>query len=220
LPSPKKLVKEGKFLEAAKLYHTRALKTKDEHKRRRFLNFAARCYESAGDFSLAVKCFLESGDVDSALGSAIKSRNPKFLSNALLDAGRKDDAVRFLLKCTLRLVEERDFEAARSFCKEALEFGHSGLASALVNIIDGIIEGKSEKVASSVKTTQTSSEDADLAREINFIANKFLANMPKVSGVVKEVPNRCPECGAPFPAQKGRGKIIQCEYCGFTVRLD
>jgi len=220
LPKPEELIEEGRFLEAAKLYHEQALQTKNVHERRRFLNFAARCYESAGEFSLAVKCFLESGDLDRALDSAIKAKNAKILSNALAETGRKEEATKLLLKCALQLVEEREFGLARSFAKETLAFGHSSLALALINMIDGIIEGKSEKVASSVKVTQVSSEDADMAREINFVANKFLANMPKVSGGVKKVPTRCPECGAPFPQQKRHGRIIECEYCGFTVRVD
>jgi len=220
LPKPEELVEMGRFLEAAKLYHKWALEAESTHEKRRFLNFAARCYESAGESSLAVKCFLESGDVDTALTSAVKAKNPKVLSNALIEVGRKEEAVRFLLRCALRFVEQREFGEARSFCKEAWEFGRSVLASALINVIDGVMEGKSEKVASSVKMTRVSSEDVELAREIHFIANKFLANMPKVTSRIKEIPGRCPECGAPFPLQKRRGKIIECEYCGFALRVN
>lgn len=220
LPSPEKLAKEGKFLEAAKLYEERALQTKDVHKKRRFLNFAARCYESAGEFSLAVKCFLESADVDAALGSAVKVKNAKIVSDAVVEAGRKENAVGFLLRCALRFVEEREFDVTRSFCMEALQFGHSSLAEALLSVIDGVMEGKAEKVASGVKMAQSSGEDVELAREIGFVGNKFLANMPKVQSEVREVPTRCPECGAPLPAHMRHGKVIECEYCGFTVRLD
>ncbi len=220
LPSPEKLAKEGKFLEAAKLYEERALQTKDVHKKRRFLNFAARCYESAGEFSLAVKCFLESGDSDSALDSAVKVKNAKIVSDAVVAADRKEDAVRFFLRCTLRFVEEREFDVARSFCKEGLQFGHSSLANALLSEIDGVMEGKAEKVASGIKMAQSSGEDIELTREIGFVGNKFLANMPKAQSEIREVPTRCPECGAPLPAHMRRGKVIECEYCGFTVRLD
>jgi len=220
MPKPEELVEERRFLEAAKLYQEKALKAKDVHERRRFLNFAARCYESAGEFSLAIKCFLESDDVDRALASAVKAKNPRVLSNALIETTYKDNAVKFLLKCAVRLVDVQEFGASRSFCKEALEFGRSDLATALIYAIDGVIEGKSEKVALGLKLTRTSHEDVGLAREIGFIANKFLAGMPKVSSGVKEVPRRCPECGAPFPLQKRRGKIIECEYCGFMVRVN
>jgi len=220
LPKPEALVKEGRFLEAARLFQEKALRQKDVHKRRRFLNFAARCYESAGEYALAVKCFLDSGDVDAAVGSAVKAKNPHVLSNALVDAGRKADVVRFLLRGALRLVEEREFGFARAFCKEALEFGHSDLALILINVVDGVVEGKAEKVSAGVEAVlRASDEDDELAREVVFVANKFLANMPKIAGGVKEVPTRCPECGAPLPT-KIKGKIIVCGYCGFAVRLD
>jgi len=220
LPSPEKLAKEGKFLEAAKLYEEQALQTKDVYKKRRFLNFAARCYESAGEFSLAVKCFLESGDSDAALSSAVKVKNAKIVSDAVVAAGRKEGATEFFLRCVLRFVEEREFDVARSFCKETLQLGHSSLAEALLSEIDGVMEGKAEKVASGIKIAQSSGEDIELTKEIGFVGNKFLANMPKIQSEVREVPTRCPECGAPLPVHMRHGKVIECEYCGFTVRLD
>ncbi|MGQ9566377.1 MAG: hypothetical protein ACUVT5_07570 [Candidatus Bathyarchaeales archaeon] len=220
MPTPEELIEQGCFLEAAKLYHEKALKAKNIHERRRFLNFAGRCYESAGESSLATKCFLEAGDLELALASAIKAKNPLVLSTALAESGRKNDIVDLLLKCALRLVEAREFGAARSFCKEALKFRHSDLATAMIYLIDGFMEGKSEKVVLSVKQARASNEDTTLAREISFIANKFLANMPKVPSQAKEIPKRCPECGAPFPLQKRRSKVIECEYCGFMLRID
>jgi len=220
VPTPEELAEQGRFLEAARLYLEKALKAKDVHERRRFLNFAGRCYESAGEPSLAAKCFLEASDLETALASAIKAKNPLVLSTALVETGRKNEVVNLLLKCALRLIETREFGVARSFCKEALKFRRSDLATALVYLIDGFIEGKSEKVVLSIKLARASHEDAELTREISFIANKFLANMPKVPNQAKEIPRRCPECGAPFPLQKRHGKIIECEYCGFMVRID
>jgi hypothetical protein len=220
LKNPEKLAEEKRFLEAAKAYCEKALRERDVHKRRRFLNFAGRFYESAGEFSLSAKCFLESGDVDRALESSVKSGNPKVLSNALTETGHKeDDTIELLLKCALQLAEQREFVKARVFAKEALDIKRSQLTEAMINMIDGVLEGKSEKVVSSVKATRFQGKDDPLAREINFLANKFLANMPKGESEAKEPPTRCPECGAPLPP-KGKGKIIECEYCGFPVRLD
>jgi hypothetical protein len=221
LPNPEKLTKEGRFLEAAKIYQERALREKDEHKRRRFLNFAGRYYEVAGEFSLAVKCFLESGDVDRAVGAAARAKSPKVLSNALAEAGYKEEeTVRLLLKCGLQLVEGREFAEAHLFAKEAYGFGHGILAEALMGLIDGYMLGSAEKVAASAKAVRVLGESDSLAREIGFVANKFLAAMPKdASGGVKEFPSHCPECGAPLPVKR-HGRIIECEYCGYPVRLD
>jgi hypothetical protein len=219
LTNPETLAKEGRFLEAAKAYCEKALREKDVHKRRRFLNFAGRFYESAGEFSLSAKCFLESGDVDRALESSVKSGNPKVLSNALIETGHKEEeTVELLIKCALQLAEQKEFVKARAFAKEALDIKRSQLTEAVINMIDGVLEGKSEKVASSVKATQFLGENDSLAREINFLANKFLASMPKMGSETKP-PTRCPECGAPLPP-KMKGKFIECEYCGFPVRLD
>ncbi|MEM2102289.1 MAG: hypothetical protein QXM22_02100, partial [Candidatus Bathyarchaeia archaeon] len=176
--------------------------------------------ESAGESSLAIKCFLEAGDLEAALTSAVKAKNPLVLSTALVETGRKNEVVNLLLKCATRLGEARECGAARIFCKEALKVEHSDLATALIHMIDGFMEGKSEKVILSIQMARASHEDAELAREISFIANKFLANMPKVPNQAKEIPRRCPECGAPFPLQKRRSKIIECEYCGFMMRID
>lgn len=220
LSNPKKLAEKGRFLEAAKAYHEKALREGDVHKRRRFLNFAGRCYESAEEFSLSAKSFLESGDVDRALESAVKSKNPKVLSNALAETGHKEEeTVKLLLKCALQLVERRELIKARAFAKEALDLKYSLLTEATINMIDGVLEDKPEKVALSAKATRFQGEDDPLAREINFLANKFLANIPKSESEAKESPTQCPECGAPLP-QKKKGKFVECEYCGFPVRLD
>lgn len=220
MPNPEKLVKKGRFFEAAKIYHERAAQERDEHKKRRFFNFAARYYESAGEFSLAVKCFLESKDMDRALVAAVRARNAKILSNALVEAGYKqEDIVKLLLKCGLRLVEAREFAEAHAFAREAYGFGHSIMAEALLGLIDGYMQGSSEKVAASVKSLRIPSESDSLAREIGFVANKFLVGMPKVAGEAKEMPTHCPECGAPLPAKR-KGRVIECEYCGYPVRLD
>jgi hypothetical protein len=220
LTNPEELAKQGRFLEAAKAYCEKALQERDMHKRRRFLNFAGRCYESAEEFSLSTKCFLESGDVDRALESSVKSGNPKVLSNALIETGHKqEEAVELLLKCALQLTEQKEFVKARAFAKEAFGISRSQLTEAMINMIDGVLEGKSERVASSVKAIQLLGEDNSLAREIDFVANKFLASMPKVESGAKEPPAQCPECGAPLPPKR-KGKIIECEYCGFPVRLD
>lgn len=221
LPNSEKLAKEGRFLEAAKIYQERASREKDEHKRRRFLNFAGRYYETAGEYSLSVKCFLESRDVDRAVGAAVKAKSPKVLSNAFAEAGYKEEeTVRLLLKCGLQLVEARMFVEAHLFAKEAYGFGHSVLAEALMGLIDGYMLGSAEKVSASVKAVRVLGESDSLAREIGFVASKFLAAIPKgVSGGVKEFPSHCPECGAPLPVKR-KGKIIECEYCGYPVRLD
>jgi hypothetical protein len=219
-PRLEELAKEGRFLEAAKVYQEHASQEMDEHKRRRFLNFAGRYYEVAGEFSLAVKCFLESGDVDRTVGAAVKGKSPKVLSNALAEAGYKEEeTVRSLLKCGLQLVEAREFAEAHLFAKEAYGFGHGVLPEALMGLIDGYMLGSSEKIAASVKALRVPAESDALAREIGFVANKFLATMPKASGEVKEFPSHCPECGAPLPVKR-HGKIIECEYCGYPVRLD
>jgi DNA-directed RNA polymerase subunit RPC12/RpoP len=220
LTNPEKPAEQGRFLEAAKAYREKALREKDIHKRRRFLNFAGRFYESAGEFSLSAKCFLESGDVDRALESSVKSGNPKVLLNTLTETGHKEEeTVELLLKCTLQLAEQKEFVKSRVFAKEALDIKRSQLTEAVINMIDGVLEDKSEKVASSVKATRFLGEKDPLAREINFVANKFLVNMPKGESEAKEPPTRCPECGAPLPPKR-KGKIIECEYCGFPVRLD
>lgn len=220
MSNPKKPTEERLFLEAAKSYQEQALKQKNIHKKRRFLNFAARHYEAAGEFSLASKCFLASDDTERALGSAVKAKNPKIFSNAFLEAGQeKDEAARLLLKEAVVLVSSGAFADTRLFAKEAYDLNHSILAEALITLVDGYMEGKSEKIALSVKNTRVPAESNSLAREINFIANKFLTNMPKASGDVKTVPTHCPECGAPLPL-KGKGKIFECEYCGFPVRFD
>lgn len=220
LSNPEKLVEKGRFLEAAKAYHEKALREGDVHKRRRFLNFAGRCYESAKEFSLSAKSFLESGDVDRALESAVKSKNPKILSNALAETGHKEEeTVELLLKCTLQLVEQRELVEARTFAKEALDLKRSQLTEATISMIDGVLEDKPEKLAFSAKATRFHGEDDPLAREINFLANKLLTSMPKRESEAKEPPTRCPECGAPLPPRR-KGKIIECEYCGFPVRLD
>jgi tetratricopeptide (TPR) repeat protein len=220
LPNPEKLVKERRFFDAAKIYHERAVQERDDHKKRRFLNFAARYYESAGEFSLAMKCFLESKDLDRALASAVKAKNGKILSNALIEAGYKqEEIVRLLLKCGLRLVEAREFAEAHTFAGEAYGLGHSAIAEALLTFIDGCVQSSPERVIASIKALQIPSESDSLAREISFVANKFLTSMPKVSGSAKEIPTHCPECGAPLSAKR-KGKVIECEYCGYPVRLD
>jgi len=220
LTNPEKLAKDGHFPEAAKAYHEKALHEKDVHKRRRFLNFAGRCYESAGEFLLSAESFLESGDVDRAVESAVKSRNPKVLSKALAETGyEEEETVKLLLKSALQLAERREFVVARAFAKEASDLKRSQLTEAMLNMIDGVLEGKTERVASCVSSTRFQIESDPLAREINFLANKFLASMPKGEGEAKEPPTRCPECGAPL-SQKIKGKFIECEYCGFPVRLD
>lgn len=220
MPNAEKLAKKGHFSEAAKIYYDRATHETDEHKKRRFLNFAARYYESAGEFSLAVKCFLGSKDVDRALISAVTAKNPKILSNALAETGyEQDEIVRLLLKCGLRLVESRKFAEANAFAKEAYGFKHSIMAEALLNLIDGYMQSSSEKIAASSKVLQIPSESDPLAREIGFVADKFLASMPKITIEAKEIPTHCPECGAPLPARR-KGKVIECEYCGYPVRLD
>jgi hypothetical protein len=219
LTNPEPPAEKRPFLKAAKAYNEKALREKDVHKRRRFLNFAGRFYESAGEFELSAKCFLESGDVDRALRSALKSGDPKTLSNALTETGHKqDETAKLLLKCTLQLAEQKEFTKARVFAKEALGIARSELTVAMMNMIDGVIEGKPEKVTSSVKATQFLGENDSLAREINFVANKILASMPKTATETKP-PTICPECGAPLP-QKRKGNVIECEYCGFPVRLD
>jgi hypothetical protein len=219
LTNPEELAEEGRFLEAANAYREKALRERDVHKRRRFLNFAGRFYESASEFSLSAKCFLESGDLDRALESSVKSGHPRVLSNALIETGHKEEEmIELLLKCALQLVEQKDFVKARAFAKEALDIRRSELTEAMFSMIDGVLEGKSEKVASSVKATQFLGENDSLAREINFVANKFLASMPKIGSETKP-PTRCPECGAPLPPKR-KGKFIECEYCGFPVRLD
>jgi hypothetical protein len=127
--------------------------------------------------------------------------------------------VRLLLGCGLRLVEAREFAEAHTFAREAYGFGHSVMAEALLGLIDGYMQNSSEKVAASVKALRIPSESDSLAREIGFVANKFLVNMPKVAGEAKELPTHCPECGAPLPAKR-KGRVIECEYCGYPVRLD
>lgn len=213
-------MEEGRVLEAAEAYREKALREKDVHKRRRFLNFAGRCYESAEQFSLSAKCFLESGDMDRAVSSTVKSKSPKILSNALAEAGHKEDeTIALLLKCVMQLAERGEFVEARAFAKEALDLKRSQLTEAMINMIDGVLEGKPEKVASSAKATRFLCENDPLAREINFVANKFLASMPKGESGAKEPPSECPECGAPLPRNR-RGKVVECDYCGFPVRLD
>jgi len=220
LRNPEKLVKKGRFLEAAQIYYERATQERDEHKKRRFLNFAARYYESAAEFSLAVKCFLESKDMDRALAAAVTAKNPKILSNPLVEAGYKqEEIVKLLLTCGLRSVEAREFIGAHAFARDAYGFGQPVMAEAMLNLIDGYMQSSSEKVAASVKAVQVPSENDPLAREIGFVANKLLVSMPKVAGQAKEIPTHCPECGAPLPAKR-KGRIIECEYCGYPVRLD
>ena len=220
MPNPEKLVKKGHFFEAAKIYHERAVQERDDHKKRRFLNFAARYYESAGEFSLAIKCFLESKDMDRALASAIKAKNAKILSNALFEEEHKqEEIVMLLLKCGLGLVEAKEFVQAHAFAKEAYGLGHSAIAEALLTFIDGCVQSSPEKVTASIRALQIPSESDSLAREISFVANKFLTSMPKVTGNTKEIPTHCPECGAPLPAKR-KGRVIECEYCGYPVGLD
>jgi len=209
-----------RHFDAARHYQERAAQERDQHKKRRFLNFAGRYYESAGEFSLAEKCFLESKDMDRALGSAVRAKNAKILSNALVEAGYKqEEIVRLLLKCGLKFIEAKEFAEAHIFAKEAYEFGRPVTAEALLALIDGYIQGSSEKVAASVKALRIPGESDPLAREIGFVANKFLLSMPKVAGEAKEMPTHCPECGAPLPAKR-KGRVIECEYCGYPVRLD
>lgn len=213
-------MKEGHVLEAAEVWREKASGEKDVHKRRRFLNFAGRCYEAVGEFSLSAKSFLESGDVDRAVQASVKSGNPKVLSNALAESGHKEDeTLALLMKTALQLSERKDFVNARAFAKEAVDMKRDPLTEAMVNMIDGVIEGKPEKLASVAKTTRFLGENDPLAREIGFMANKFSANMPKVEGGTKVPPMECPECGAPLPLKR-KGKVVECAYCGFPVRLD
>jgi len=214
------MAKEGHVREAAEAYCEKASQENDPHKRRRFLNFAGRYYEAAGDFSQSAKCFLESGDVERALGSAVKSGDPKTLSTALTETEHKEEeTVKLLLKCSLGLIEKKDFIKARAFAKEASGVKRSPLTEATVNIVDGLMENKADKVASIVKAIGPMGVNDPLAREIGFVANMLLSKMPKSDGAAKEPPTLCPECGAPLP-QKWKGKMIVCEYCGYPVRLD
>ena len=219
MPNPEKLAKKGHFFEAADIYRERAVQEKDEPKKRRFLNFAARYYESAGEFSLAIKCFLASKDLDRALSSAVIAKNAKILSNALIESGYKqEEVVRLLVRCGLKLVSEKEFAEAQTFAKEAYGFGHSVIAEALLDLVEGYMQSNSEKVAVSAKTVQILTESDSLAREIGFLANKFLISIPKIAGETKEMPTHCPECGAPLPTKR-KGRVIECEYCGYPVRL-
>lgn len=227
MPKPEKLVKEGRLHEAAEAYREKALQQKDIHKRRRFLNFAGRYYESADEFSLAAKTFLESGDLDRTVQASIKSGNPKILSGVLIESGHSDEeTVRLLLKCVVRLTEQREFDEAKVFAKEASDWKRSQLTDATINLttaivgmIDGILDANPSKLTTTISATRRPSLDDPLAREISFVASKFLANMPKIEHTRTDPPTECPECGAPLP-HKRKGKVVECDYCGFPVRLE
>ena len=158
--------------------------------------------------------------MDRALVASVKSGNPKVLSNALAETGHKEEkTIELLLKCVLQLAEQREFAKARAFAKEALDLKRSQLTEAAISMIDGVLEGKAEKVSFTVKATRFLGENDSLTREVSFVASKLLANMPKIESGARTPPTECPECGAPLP-KKRKGKIVECDYCGFPVRLD
>lgn len=229
MSSPEKLIKQGRFYEAAQIFHQKADNAKSIFEGRRYLDSAARCYESANEYSSAVMCFLEAGNLEAALKACIKSKDPKPLSRTLLQRGKPKEAVRSLIICSLNFFKERNFIEAKNFCEEALNIGHSQLPEALINVIEGVIENDPEKISTGLKIGQTASgEDFDLISEITFIAKNALAEITPAQLMVtpktvqeerKLAPLYCPNCGAPFSKQKAYSKVIQCDYCRHVTRL-
>jgi len=224
LPNPEKLAKQGKFDEAAKLFYEKASTTKSIFEKRRYLDSAARCYESAGEYSLATKCFLEAGNLEAALKAGIKSRKPEEFSKALIHHRNIKEAVSFLMTCSLDLMERKNFVDAKKFCEEALRIEQSPLPEALMNVINGVIENSSEKIVNGLRISRNISESSDLATKITFIAKSILAELSPAQLEVshkekKPVVSRCPNCGALLPRQRTYSDTVQCPYCGCIVRI-
>lgn len=225
MPNPEKLAKQGKFYEAAKSFYEKANTTKSIFKKRRYLDSAARCYESAGEYFLATKCFLEAGNLEAALKAGMKSKKPEDLSKALIHHRNTEEALSFLITCALDLMKQQNFVDAKKFCEEALRIEQSPLPEALMNIINGVIENSSEKIVNGLKISRAISEkNHDLATKITFIAKSILAEFSPAQLDVsrkekKPVISRCPNCGALLPKKKTYSDTVQCPYCGCVVRM-
>jgi len=230
MPYPEKLAKQGKYQEAAQLFQQRANNAKNSFERRRYFDSAARCYESAGNYASGIVCFLEAENLQAAINTCVKSKNPKYLSQALTKRVKKREVVRALVVCSLIFLRERNFIDAQKFCEEALGLGgESQLPEALMNILVGAIEYDQEKIVDGLKICQTiASEDFDLISEITFIGKNLLSEMPPVTvSAIRQVKQEdrkpvellCSNCKAPFPQQKVYSKVIKCQYCGHITKL-
>jgi len=226
LPDPEKLAKQGKYKEAAELFQQRANGTKNLFERRRYLDSAARCYETAGDYASAIRCFLEVENFETAINACMKCKNPKYLTQALTQQTKKE-VVRALVICSLNFLREQNFIDAQIFCEEAISLNDgSQLPEALINILIGCKEYDRERIIDGLKITQDIvNEDVDLVSEIAFIGKNLLSEIPQTqsSQVLNEQKKQnelfCSRCGAPFPKHKLYSKVIKCEYCGYTTKL-
>jgi tetratricopeptide (TPR) repeat protein len=228
LPNPEKLAGQGRYQEAAELFRQKAINTKNLFEKRRYFDSAARCYESACEYTSAIYYFLEAENLEAAIKTCMKSKNPKNLSQALTQQMKAKEIIQALVTCSLNFIREKNFIDAQKFCEEALSLNdESQLPEALMNILIGGREYDREKIVDGLKIAQTiTNEDFYLMSEITFIGKNFLSEIPPdhaPSQVKKEerktVELFCSHCGAPFPQQKLYSKVIKCEYCGHVTKL-
>jgi len=226
LPDPEKLVKQGKYQEAAELFQQKANDSKNSFERRRFLDSAARCYEIIGEYASSIQCYLEVENFDAVINVCMKCKNPKYLTQSISHQMKKK-IVRALIICSINFFRERNFVDAQIFCEEALSLdGGSQLLEAFINILFGSKEYDQERIIEGLRIIRDiANDDVDLVSEIAFISKNFLSEIPQTqnSQILKEEKKQkdlfCSHCGAPFPKNKIYSNIVQCEYCGYTSKF-
>jgi tetratricopeptide (TPR) repeat protein len=227
LPSAEKLAMKGQYLEAAQLFEQRASIAEDPADRCRCLDSAARCYESAGELSSAVTCYVKTGSSrarEAAMNVCTRSGHPEYLSNALNQLGKKEEAIRLLVDCSLNLLIDGKAVEAQKFCAEAMQLDSkngSRLLDGLGNVLVGTVENDPEKINLGIRICQDADyKDSAVAERITLFASKVLSRFDSVCMTSRRLntgPRACPKCGAPLPNRSLLSEVTKCQYCGSEV---
>ena len=230
MPNAEKLARNGQYHEAAQLFEQQATCANDPSEKRRFFDSAGRCFESAGELSSAIACFVKADSSrarDAAVNACIKSGHPEYLSNALNQLGRKEDAIRLLTTCSLNLLREGNAPKAQRFCDEALKLDSengSRLPDGLMSVLVGVVENDPEKINAGIRICQNADYvDSAVADEIVLFATTTLSKFSNVRVISKKPAEgnlrnaACPKCGAPFPELSLRLGSAKCQFCGYQI---